>query len=77
MLYAICYNNYIPCYILYYTVLYGMYYMHLDASLELLEVMRAVRILRVIKVLRLVGTVRMAQDLQLLINCLLLSLKRP
>ena len=54
-----------------------MYYMHLDASLELLEVMRAVRILRVIKVLRLVGTVRMAQDLQLLINCLLLSLKRP
>jgi len=40
------------------------------------DVMRAVRILRVIKVLRLVGTVRMAEDLQLLINCLLLSLKQ-
>ena len=40
------------------------------------EVMRVVRILRAIKVVRLVGAVRFAQDLQLLINCLFLSLKQ-
>lgn len=40
------------------------------------EMMRIVRILRAIKVVRLVGAVRFAQDLQLLINCLFLSLKQ-
>ena len=40
------------------------------------EMMRVVRILRAIKVVRLVGAVRFAQDLQLLINCLFLSLKQ-
>ncbi|CAJ1340562.1 unnamed protein product [Effrenium voratum] len=40
------------------------------------EVMRVVRVLRAIKVVRLVGAVRVAEDLQLLINCLFLSLKQ-
>ncbi|CAE7734014.1 Scn9a, partial [Symbiodinium pilosum] len=47
----------------------------LDPSYQNTSVMRAVRMMRGVKVLRLVRAVRYARDLQLIVSCLILSLR--